>query len=66
VALPPIEDFPGIGYLTSAEAGTARAALAAANLTQLSDEGVAASIHQVQEWLNVCADSSSDLICFYE
>jgi hypothetical protein len=65
VPLPPIDDFPGIGYLTAAEIGTARAALAAADLSRLDDEEVAASIRQVQEWLNTCADSNRDLVCFY-
>jgi hypothetical protein len=65
VALPPIDEFPGIGYLTKAEIGTARAALAAADLSRSGDEEVAASIRQVAEWLNTCTDSNRDLVCFY-
>jgi hypothetical protein len=64
VSLPPIDDFPGIGYLTTAEIGTARAALAAADLSRSGDEA-AASIRQVAEWLSTCAGSNRDLICFY-
>lgn len=65
VSLPPIDEFPAIGYLSSAEIGTARAALVAADLTHLSDEEMATSIRQVQEWLDICAESSRDLVCFY-
>lgn len=65
VPLPPIDDFPGIGYLTAAETGTARAALAAADLTRLNDQDVASSIRQVQEWLETCLESNHDLVCFY-
>lgn len=65
VPLPPIDDFPGIGYLTAAEIGTARAALAAADLSHLDDGEVVASIRQVQEWLDTCMESNRDLVCFY-
>jgi hypothetical protein len=65
VPLPPIDEFPGIGYLTAAEIGTARAALAAADLTRAQGEEVLAAIHQVHGWLDACAESNRDLLCFY-
>lgn len=64
VPLPPIVEFPGIGYLTAAEIGTARAALAAADLGRASEEE-AAAIRQVEDWLDQCAKSNRDLVCFY-
>jgi hypothetical protein len=65
LALPSFEGFPNIGYLTSAEVGTARAALAAADLSHVDSEKVVASIRQVRDWLDVCAESNRDLVCFY-
>jgi hypothetical protein len=64
VPLPPIDEFPGIGYLTAAEIGTARAALAAADLARLGGEQGAA-IRQVSDWLDQCAAANRDLVCFH-
>lgn len=65
VSLPPIDEFPAIGYLTSAEVGTARAALAAADFTRAQGEEVLAAICQVHGWLDACSESNRDLVCFY-
>jgi hypothetical protein len=64
VPLPHIDDFPSIGYLTKAEIGTARAALAAADLSRAPAEE-ATAIRQLREWLDTCAESNRDLVCFY-
>lgn len=64
VPLPPIDDFPAIGYLTAAEIGTARSALAAADFSNAGEEE-AASIQQVGDWLNACWESNRGLVCFY-
>jgi hypothetical protein len=65
VPLPPIDEFPAIGYLTEAEIGTARAALGAADFSRLEDEEVVAAIRQVNSWFDACAEASRDLVCFY-
>ena len=65
VPLPPIDEFPAIGYLTAAEIGTARAALAAADLSRLEEDEVVPAIRQVNGWLDACAEASRDLVCFY-
>jgi hypothetical protein len=65
LSLPSFEGFPNIGYLTSAEVGTARAALAAADLSHVNSERVVTAIRQVNDWFDVCAESNRDLVCFY-
>lgn len=65
IDLPEIDDFPGIGYLTKAEIPTARAALAAADLSAATDPAAAEAIEQILSWLDACARSNRDLVCTY-
>jgi hypothetical protein len=65
IAIPEIDDFPGIGYLTRGEVKAAQAALRVAKLSSIMDKEVLASIKEVQRWLQTCAESGRDLVCFY-
>src|SRR5262245_7817674 len=65
LAIPEIEDFPGIGYLKLKEVKAAQKALAQGKLTAVKDREVLASIQEIQSWLQTCADSGRDLVCFY-
>lgn len=65
VQLPPIDDFPSIGYLTRAEIPVVRAVLATAELSKVTDSQAVASIEQIRSWLDECAESGCDLVCTY-
>ena len=65
IAIPEIEDFPSIGYLKLKEVKTAQQALGQAKLAAVKDKEVSAAIQEIQSWLQACADSGRDLICFY-
>ena len=65
IAIPTIDDFPGIGYLMKVEIAQTRAALAAADLSRIADKEAVASIRQISAWLDECVRSNRDLVCFY-
>jgi hypothetical protein len=65
IATPEIEDFPGIGYLKVTEVKVAKKAFAQAEFTDIKDKEVLASIQEILGWLQTCADSGRDLVCFY-
>ena len=71
VKLPPIDDFPVIGCLRRDEATPVAEALDAADLSAISDPGVAESVAELHGWLKKCKDdkddemNSFDLVCFY-
>ncbi len=65
IAIPEIEDFPGIGYLKLKEVKAAQKALEQAKTAAVKDKGVLASLQEIQSWLQTCADSGRDLVCFY-
>jgi hypothetical protein len=64
VAIPDIDDFPGIGYLKLMEVKAAQKALLEAQLTSI-DEEVLGSIRELQGWLETCSSTGRDLVCFY-
>jgi hypothetical protein len=65
VKLPSIHDFPNIGFLTRAEVADARAALASADLSKVTDRAAAAAIEQMRGWFAACVKSHRDLVCTY-
>jgi hypothetical protein len=65
IAIPKVEDFPSIGYLKHKEVKAAQKALGQSKLAAVKDEEVLASIQEIQNWLQTCADSGRDLVCFY-
>jgi hypothetical protein len=65
IAIPEIEDFPGIGYLKLKEVKAAQKALGQAKIAAVKDKEVLASIQEIQSWLQTCAASGRDLVCFY-
>jgi len=65
VKLPYIDNLPNIGYLTRAEVAEARAALAPADLSKVTDRDAAESIEQLREWFGECVRSNRDLVCTY-
>jgi hypothetical protein len=64
IPIPEPDDFPSIGYLLATEIGPALGALEAANLDTL-DPKVREAISEIKLWMEVCARSSCDLMCFY-
>jgi hypothetical protein len=65
IAIPEIQDFPGIGYLKLEEIESALRSLENAKLTAIEDNYVVTSIQEVHSWLQTCANSNCDLVCFY-
>jgi hypothetical protein len=65
IPVPEIEDFPAIGYLKRKEVKAAQKSLGQAKLAVIKDKEVLASIRVLQSWLQTCADSGRDLVCFY-
>ena len=65
IPLPPIDDFPGIGFLKLEEIRRAKQALASVDFSSLKDAEVRTAITQVWSWLHTCAESNRDLVCFY-
>ena len=66
IELPPIDDFPAIGYLREAEiAGVAIELEKVDRLDAEEDTDVRESLNEVRAWLKTCARSHRDLICFY-
>lgn len=63
--LPPIDDFPSIGFLRRQEIAAARAALADKKVAAINDPDVRASLMQICKWFDACTASKCDLICFY-
>jgi hypothetical protein len=64
VEIPSIDDFPAIGYLKLAEIEAVRQALGRPTVAAIKDREVLEAIREIQGWLQTCADSSRDLICF--
>jgi hypothetical protein len=65
IALPAPDDFPGMGYVSRADAPAQLAAIDAGDLSAVPDPHVREAIEQLRGWLQVCADSGRDLVCFY-
>ncbi|EHM23823.1 hypothetical protein OG582_32265 [Streptomyces anulatus] len=71
VPLPPIDDFPLIGYVEREEALRLAAELDAADLSAIEDASVAGGVAELHGWLKACNSvegdefNSSDLVCFY-
>jgi hypothetical protein len=63
--LPPIGDFPDIGYVRESELAKALEALAPGKLKTIDDEEARASLAEARGWLDHCARGHLDLVCFY-
>ena len=64
VAIPVPGDFPFIGYLKSEEVGAALGAVESADVSTLDPE-LREAVAEVRGWLEACAASACDLVCFY-
>lgn len=65
VPIPRYSDFPSIGYLRGAEVTRALAALKRADFDG-TDDLARQYLGDVRGWLQDCADSGRDLVCFYD
>ncbi|MFT3883240.1 MAG: hypothetical protein QM703_26755 [Gemmatales bacterium] len=63
--VPTYSDNPSIGYLTLAEVERAVAAMQDARLDTLEEE-TRSFLEDLRRWLQTCADTKRDLICFGE
>ena len=62
VAIPAPDDFPAVGYVLRSEMPRVLAALRGIDLP---DPEVGAAVEQIRSWLETCAGSGRDLVCFY-
>ena len=58
-------DFPSIRYLLEAEIAKASIELARFKDTDIEDNEIRDSIGELRQWLDRCARSHNDLVCFY-
>jgi hypothetical protein len=61
--IPKYDDNPSIGYLTATEIGAVLEALQNANFERVDDE-LRPNINDIRGWLQTCADTKRELICF--
>lgn len=64
IPLPPIDDFPSIGWLAEDEVGPAAEALAKADMNAISDDDERESAEALREWIQHCAEERRALVCF--
>jgi hypothetical protein len=71
VKMPKPDDFPGIGYLTRDEARKLLSPLDPAKIQKAiraepdAQDWFQSAIDELREWLELCAKTNRDLICFY-
>jgi hypothetical protein len=65
IALPPIDDFPGIGVVSKERIAPAQAAVAGVDVDKIDDDDVRASVQSLHGWLTLCVQLKRDLVCFY-
>ena len=66
VPLPPIVDFPFIGFLERDQVPPALDALARADLDRITEPSIRESAAAVISWLRECHGSGRSLVCFYQ
>lgn len=64
IPIPRIDDFPSIGYVLESEIGKVTMELGKLKGKEIDVE-VTESLDEARQWLDHCARSHKDLICFY-
>jgi len=62
---PRIDDFPSFGNLLEAEIVKASVELARFKDANVEDDEIHESVGEIRQWLDRCARSHKDLVCFY-
>ncbi len=65
IPLPPIDDFPAIGYLGVEEIPSIAGVLAQSVGAGVEDAEIGDSITEIRNWLSRCGRDHTDLVCFY-
>ena len=65
VPLPPVDDFPMIGYLEAEEVRALDLAVRSLDLSTIEDANLRASMHGTQTWFDNATRLSYGLVCFY-
>lgn len=65
VPLPPIDDFPVIGYLSHTQLAPIARTFDAADLSTIKDRFLAGSVRELQMWVRSCLERECDLVTFY-
>jgi hypothetical protein len=64
IAIPHPEEFPCIGYIKAKEVGPTLRAVQSVNVSSFDPE-MRETLTELRGWLEVCAKSVCDLVCFY-
>lgn len=65
VKLPMIDDAPCIGYMRLPEIDAANKSFGEKELAAVKDKEIRSSLAELRDWLEVCAATKRDLVCFY-
>lgn len=65
IPLPPIADFPAIGYLLEGEMADVVAELEQLEDADNENDEIRDSIDEARKWFNLCSRTHKDLVCFY-
>lgn len=63
--IPPIDGFPGVGYLRLEELDEIQIALDSADYGKISDQDVLAAIDEVRSWIRDGIKRKRDIFCLY-
>lgn len=65
IELPPIDDFPSIGFVESHRIGAMADTLAEVELARLTDDAIRGSVAELRDWARTCQAEGLGLVCFY-
>ncbi|WP_067564664.1 DUF7691 family protein [Nocardia acidivorans] len=65
IDLPPIDDFPSIGFVENYRIDAMADTLNAVELDRLTDDAIRGSVAQMREWARTCQAEGLGLVCFY-
>ncbi|MRH87547.1 hypothetical protein GFY24_08770 [Nocardia sp. SYP-A9097] len=65
IELPPIDDFPSIGFVEHHRIDAMADTLNAVRLDRLTDDAIRGSVAEMREWARTCQAEGVGLVCFY-
>ncbi|MEV6067919.1 hypothetical protein AB0L82_15310 [Nocardia sp. NPDC052001] len=65
IDLPPIDDFPSIGFVEGYRIDAMADTLNAVDLELLTDDSIRGSVAEMREWARTCQAEGTGLVCFY-
>lgn len=65
IELPPIDDFPSIGFVENHRIDAMADTLNAVELDRLTDDAIRGSVAELRQWARTCQAEGLGLVCFY-